>query len=209
LQRRDYTRWESRDRQAPPGEIIRRAILRGKALSRRAAEWFATRTRIARPCFGMITRVVSEKGFEILVPLLDRLLTDDVRLVILGEGDPTFENSPRCRDPKVPNQVRVSPELRRKERTCFRSRHGRQPDSVTIRGGWVECDVQLEVRSASGRPAQPVESRKSIEDHDPMDDSGNGFLCYEYSTEPFGRDQAGSRKRSRSGAVGKTARTRN
>ena len=40
------------------------------------------------PVFGMVTRVVQEKGFEILVPLLDRLLWDDVRLIILGQGDP-------------------------------------------------------------------------------------------------------------------------
>src|SRR5256885_15718045 len=41
----------------------------------------------------MVTRVVQEKGFEILVPLLDRLLWDDVRLIILGEGDPAYETA--------------------------------------------------------------------------------------------------------------------
>ena len=30
---------------------------------------------------GMVTRVVQDKGFEILVPLLDRLLSDEVRLI--------------------------------------------------------------------------------------------------------------------------------
>jgi len=37
--------------------------------------------------FGMVTRLVPEKGFDLLMPLLDRLLSDDVRLIILGEGD--------------------------------------------------------------------------------------------------------------------------
>jgi len=41
----------------------------------------------------MVTRVVAEKGFGILTPLFDRLLTDDVRLIILGEGDPAFETA--------------------------------------------------------------------------------------------------------------------
>src|SRR5439155_12310213 len=45
------------------------------------------------PVFGMVTRVVEEKGCEILVPLLDRLLSDDVRLIILGEGDPAYETA--------------------------------------------------------------------------------------------------------------------
>src|SRR5207244_13105266 len=39
------------------------------------------------PVFGMVTRVVGEKGFGILTPLFDRLLTDDVRRIILGGGD--------------------------------------------------------------------------------------------------------------------------
>src|ERR1700730_13990092 len=47
----------------------------------------------AGPVFGMVTRVVEEKGFEILMPALDRLLSDDVRLIILGEGDPAYETA--------------------------------------------------------------------------------------------------------------------
>jgi len=38
------------------------------------------------PVFGMITRVVAEKGFGMLTPLFDRLLTDDVRLIILAKA---------------------------------------------------------------------------------------------------------------------------
>src|SRR5205823_14890401 len=43
--------------------------------------------------FGVDTLVVAEKGFGLLTPLFDRLLTDDVRLIILGEGDPAFETA--------------------------------------------------------------------------------------------------------------------
>src|SRR5437588_12360768 len=45
------------------------------------------------PVFGMVTRLVPEKGFDLLMPLLDRLLSDDVRLIILGEGDPGYETA--------------------------------------------------------------------------------------------------------------------
>ena len=44
------------------------------------------------PVFGMVTRLVAEKGFDVLMPVLDRLLSDDVRLIILGEGDPAYRN---------------------------------------------------------------------------------------------------------------------
>ncbi len=42
------------------------------------------------PVFMMTTRLNEQKGFDILLPLIDRLLADDVRLVILGAGDPRY-----------------------------------------------------------------------------------------------------------------------
>lgn len=43
------------------------------------------------PVFGMVTRLAEQKGLDILLPLIDRLLADDVRLVILGEGETSYE----------------------------------------------------------------------------------------------------------------------
>jgi starch synthase len=43
------------------------------------------------PVFAMVTRLAEQKGIDLLIPLLDRLLSHDVRLVILGEGDTAFE----------------------------------------------------------------------------------------------------------------------
>ena len=60
----------------------------------------------------MVTRVVQEKGFEILVPLLDRLLWDDVRLIILGEGDPAYETALAVAARKFPGEVRSPKYLR-------------------------------------------------------------------------------------------------
>jgi len=43
------------------------------------------------PVFGMVTRLAEQKGIDILLPLIDRLLADDVRLIILGEGESAYE----------------------------------------------------------------------------------------------------------------------
>src|SRR5262249_50594600 len=43
------------------------------------------------PVFGMVTRTVEAKGLDILMPVLDRLLADDVRLGLLGKGDRAYE----------------------------------------------------------------------------------------------------------------------
>jgi len=86
----DYTRWNpASDRLLPARYDARR--LRGKEVCRKALlKQMNLAPGPCGPVFGMVTRVVQEKGFEILVPLLDRLLWDDVRLIILGEGDPAF-----------------------------------------------------------------------------------------------------------------------
>src|SRR5438093_4918730 len=87
----DYTRWNpASDRLLPARYDARR--LRAKQVCREALLKEMNLASAPRgPVFGMVTRVVQEKGFEILVPLLDRLLWDDVRLIILGEGDPASE----------------------------------------------------------------------------------------------------------------------
>src|SRR2546423_3285673 len=89
----DYTRWNPASDPLIYARYDARR-LRGKQLCRDA---LLKEMKLAPaphgPVFGMVTRVVQEKGFEILVPLLDRLLWDDVRLIILGEGDPAYETA--------------------------------------------------------------------------------------------------------------------
>src|SRR5262249_377058 len=87
----DYRRWNSEnDKFLPARYSVKK--LEGKAASRDA---LLARLKLAPsprgPVFGMVTRTVEAKGFDILMPVLDRLLADDVRLVILGKGDPAYE----------------------------------------------------------------------------------------------------------------------
>lgn len=44
------------------------------------------------PLIGMVTRIVSHKGFELICDIGRELLKKDVQLVILGTGDSSFEN---------------------------------------------------------------------------------------------------------------------
>ena len=43
------------------------------------------------PMIGMVSRIVSHKGFELICDIARELLKKDVQLVILGTGDPSFE----------------------------------------------------------------------------------------------------------------------
>jgi starch synthase len=136
------------------------------------------------PVFGMVTRVVEEKGFEILVPLLDRLLWDDVRLIILGEGDPAHETSLAVAARKFP------------------TRFAYQKDYDAKLAHLIEAGMDISLIPSRFEPAGlsamynlkygvlPVARatggiHEIIEDYDPTSDSGYGFLCYEYSNDAF------------------------
>ena len=136
------------------------------------------------PVFGMVTRVVEEKGFEILMPLLDRLLSDDVRLIILGEGDPAYETALAVAARKFP--AKFAYQKNYDERLAHRIEAGMDitliPSRFEPAGLSAMCSLKygaLPIARATGG------IQEIIEDYDPTTDSGYGFLCYEYSTEAF------------------------
>jgi starch synthase len=180
----DYNLWNpASDRLLPARYDEKR--LRGKEVCRDA---LLKEMKLASgprgPVFGMVTRVVHEKGFEILVPLLDRLLWDDVRLIILGEGDPAYETFLAVAARKFP------------------TRFAYQKDYDAKLAHLIEAGMDISLIPSQFEPAAlsamynlkygalPVARatggiHEIIEDYDPTSDSGYGFLCYEYSSEAF------------------------
>ncbi|MFH1023232.1 MAG: glycogen synthase GlgA [Planctomycetota bacterium] len=57
------------------------------------------------PLIGMITRLVDQKGLDIVVDVMDWILAKDVQLVILGTGDPDYEALFRRLADERPHQV--------------------------------------------------------------------------------------------------------
>jgi len=136
------------------------------------------------PVFGMVTRVVHEKGFEILVPLLDRLLWDDVRLIILGEGDPAYETSLAVAARKFPTRFAYQKDYDVKLAHLI----GAGMDISLIPSRFEPAGLSAMYNLKYG--ALPVARatggiHEIIEDYDPTSESGYGFLCYEYSSEAF------------------------
>ncbi len=59
------------------------------------------------PVISMITRLTSHKGVDLVTAVIDDLLCDDVQFVLLGTGDPGFENFFRRLEEKYPDKVKA------------------------------------------------------------------------------------------------------
>ncbi len=89
----DYEEWDPRrDKYLPihygPGESPGKAELKRNFLLRQGM----TPTRGRVPLFGIVSRLASQKGFDLLTDTLPKLLQDnDVRLAVVGTGDAVYE----------------------------------------------------------------------------------------------------------------------
>jgi len=180
----DYERWNPETDKVLPANYNSSALW-GKQLCRAA---LLGGLRLAPephgPVFGMVTRVVEEKGFQILVPLLDRLLSDDVRLIILGEGDPAYETALAIAARKFP--AKFAYQKNYDERLAHIIEAGMDVTLIPSRFEPSGLSAMYSLKYGALPIAQATGGiQEIIEDYDPTTDSGYGFLCYEYSTEGF------------------------
>ena len=180
----DYARWNpASDRLLPTHYDAR--TLRGKEICRAALLAQMKLTPKPRgPVFGMATRLVEEKGFEILMPLLDRLLWDDVRLIILGEGDPAYETALAVASRKFRTKFAYLKNY--DEKLAHLIEAGMDITLIPSRFEPAGLSAMYSLKYGALPVARATGGiQEIIEDYDPTADSGYGFLCYEYSTEAF------------------------
>jgi len=180
----DYQRWNPETdhllpRRFGPGQLEGKTICRDLLL-----DGLGLAAAPAGPVFGMVTRLVPEKGFDLMMPLLDRLLSDDVRLIILGEGDAGYETALAIAARKYPAKF------------AYRRTYDEALAHL------IEAGVDITLIPSKIEPsglsamyslkygALPVARatggiQEIIEDHDPSLDAGFGFLCYEKTPDAF------------------------
>lgn len=157
--------------------------LAGKAVCRKA---LLERLRLdgnpQGPIFAMVTRLAEQKGFDILLPLLDRLLSDDVRLVILGEGDPKYARDLMIAQKKHRKRFAFVREF--DDALAHLIEAG--ADVTLMPSHFEPCGLSamyslkygtVPIARASGGLFQ------IIQDYDPTSGEGNGLLFYDYSRE--------------------------
>jgi starch synthase len=180
----DYSRWNPATDSFLPSrydidtisgkQLCREALIGGLGLA------FGPRG----PVFGMVTRVVEEKGFAILMPILDRLLTDDVRLIILGDGDSGFERGLAIAARKFPTKFVYHKSY--DEKLAHIIEAGMDISLIPSRIEPSGLSAMYSLKYGALPVARATGGiQEIIQDYDPTLDRGYGFLCYDYSTESF------------------------
>lgn len=85
-----------------------REKLAGKTLSKRALlRELKMKLKAKTPLLAVVSRLVDQKGFQMLTPILGRLLRAGAQAVILGSGDPAIEDAFRAIAAEQPESCRV------------------------------------------------------------------------------------------------------
>lgn len=104
----DVDRWSS---ESDPfiGASYSADDLSGKALAKQvlleAAGLPNDASTRARPVVGLISRLTDQKGFDIIAAAADRLMSFDASWVMLGSGEPQYEDMWRTMAARYPNRV--------------------------------------------------------------------------------------------------------
>ncbi len=180
----DYQRWDPATDEFLPVRYERNAM-EGKDFCR--AELLAAMQLAPRPgspVYGMVTRLVSEKGFDVLMPVLDRLLSDDARLIILGEGDPAYETALAIAARKYPTKFAYHRHY--DERLAHLIEAGSDLTLIPSRFEPSGLSAMYSLRYGALPVARATGGiQEIIEDYDPWSDSGYGFLYYDASVAAF------------------------
>jgi len=134
------------------------------------------------PVFSMVTRLAEQKGFDILLPLLDRLLADDVRLVILGDGDASYARELSIAAKR--NAGRFAFRQTMNDPLAHRIYAG--SDLMLIPSHFEPCGLSAMYALKYG--TVPIARacgglHQILADFDPVTASGSAFLFYEYTAE--------------------------
>ncbi|HEX6161495.1 MAG TPA: glycogen synthase GlgA [Thermoanaerobaculia bacterium] len=84
-------------------ESLKNKTKNKRALAKEAGFRFSAKT----PILGAVSRLVGQKGFQLLVPVLDRLLAAGTQVVILGSGEPELESALASVAERHPTHCRV------------------------------------------------------------------------------------------------------
>ena len=102
----DYGVWNPATDRLLPANYGPDTIDAGKPLCKAAVQRrFGLPEKPATPMLGVIARLAEQKGIDLVCAVAEGLLQQDVQLVVLGDGDPRYEQMLQQLQRRYPNQV--------------------------------------------------------------------------------------------------------
>lgn len=178
----DYSVWNPETDAMLPKHFTSRKLAGKKVCREALLEKCGLAPNPSGPVFVMATRLAEQKGITLLFPLLDRLLADDVRLVILGEGEPAYERELLLASRRHPERFAFRPSM--EEPFVHLIYAG--GDAFLVPSHFEPCGLGAMYALKYG--ALPVAHAtgglyETIQDYDPTNETGHGFLFYDYTSE--------------------------
>jgi starch synthase len=140
---------------------------------------FGLSERAHVPLIGMVTRLSEQKGFDLLIEILEPLLRLDVQLVVMGGGDKHYSDALKKSAKKHPTKFGIHME--------FDAKHATQvyagSDMFLMPSRFEPCGLgqlislrygSIPIVHATGGLAD------TIEDYNPRTQQGNGFVFRAY-----------------------------
>ena len=123
----------------------------------------------------MISRMVDQKGFDLIAALADDLPRLDASFVVLGTGEPRYQDLWTRLAAAHPDRIGVHDRLRRSAGASDRGGRRHLPDAVAIRAVRAEPDVQPALRHGAGRAGRRRARRHGDATTRPADRTSTGF----------------------------------
>jgi len=133
------------------------------------------------PVLGLVSRLVDQKGLDLLAGIMDDLMALDIQFILLGSGDPFYEN-------KFSGFSRVYPEKNVSRigfNTVLAQRIYAGADIFLMPSRFEPCGLGQLISMRYG--AIPVVRATggladTVNDYNPVTGSGNGFVFSEYNS---------------------------
>jgi starch synthase len=82
--------------------------LAGKAKNKKVLQqYFGLPEKENTPIIAMVTRLTAQKGLDLVCHVFNHLVQEDVQFIVLGSGDPNYENFFKQMEHEYPEMVRV------------------------------------------------------------------------------------------------------
>ncbi|NIO04421.1 MAG: glycogen synthase GlgA [Proteobacteria bacterium] len=181
----DYRTWDpSRDEHLPQRYSVKKVEGKHQCKKDLMREMGLDLSLRDRPLFGMVSRLDKQKGLDLLVEILEDILSMDVGLVILGSGEEQIQES--LQQAAVRHPKRIGLKLGFDEALAHRIMAG--ADIFLIPSRYEPCGL-TQMYALKYGTVPVVRATGGLEDtivtFDPRRGTGNGFKFRDYDPDAF------------------------